>query len=195
MMNGSKPCRPSGGPQAPSPKRRWSRLRASCSPSPRPSPPGEGETFVRALKIRTSLVVVCVRYERQRSGACNGNVRIFQRRASALPLPAVEGSGEGERSKLQPQAHDDSWNCQISRSPAEPGVCQFGYENCCISFRFLREPSYLGSATFSARDASPVGGGFWLPGAGGNARRNSARSDRERANRRSSQRPPAKPEA
>ena len=86
MMNGSKPCGPSGGLQAPSPKRRRPRLRVSCSPSPQPSPPGEGETFARALVIRPSLVVVCLRNERQRSGDCNRNVRIFQRRASALPL-------------------------------------------------------------------------------------------------------------
>ena len=86
MMNGSRPCSPWGGPQAPSPKRRRPRLRVSCSPSPQPSPQGEGETFARALVTRPSLVVVCLRNERQRSGDCNRNVRIFQRRANALPL-------------------------------------------------------------------------------------------------------------
>src|SRR5713101_7494340 len=28
------------------------------------------------------------------------------------PSPGGEGWGEGERSKLQPHAHDDSWHCQ-----------------------------------------------------------------------------------
>jgi hypothetical protein len=86
MMNGSKPGDPSGGFQAPSPKRRRPKLRVSDSPSPRPSPPGEGETFARVLVIRPHLVVVCLRNERHTSGDCNRNVRILQRRASALPL-------------------------------------------------------------------------------------------------------------
>jgi hypothetical protein len=88
MMNGSKSCSASGGPQAPAPnpKRRRPGLRLPCSPSPRPSPRGEGETFARALVIRPSSVVVCVRDEGQRSGNCNSNVQIFKGRASALPL-------------------------------------------------------------------------------------------------------------
>jgi hypothetical protein len=51
--------------------------------------------------------------DNQRNGDCDRNVRTFQCRASALPLPGGEGWGEGERSKLQPQA--DSRNCQASR--------------------------------------------------------------------------------
>ena len=35
------------------------------------------------------------------------------------PSPRGEGWGEGERSKLQPQAHDDSRNCQTSRVPRQ----------------------------------------------------------------------------
>ena len=97
MMNGSKPCGPSGSFQAPSPKRRQPQLRVPCSPSPQPSPRGEGETFARALVIRPSLVVVRLRNERQKSGDCNRDVRIFQHRASALPLPEGEGWGEGEQ--------------------------------------------------------------------------------------------------
>ena len=84
---------------------------------PNPLPQGEGETFGRDL-VRSGLVVVCLRNKRQRSGDCNRNLRIFQHRAEALPLPEGEGWGEGERSKLQPQAHDDSRNCQTSRVPA-----------------------------------------------------------------------------
>ena len=38
MMNGLKPCSPSGGPHATSPKRRRPRLRVSRSPSAQPSP-------------------------------------------------------------------------------------------------------------------------------------------------------------
>jgi hypothetical protein len=86
MMSGSKPCDPSGGFQAPSPKRGRPRLRVSCSPSPQPSPQGEGETFARGLVIRPSLVVVCVGNKRQKSGDCNPNVRILQHRTDALPL-------------------------------------------------------------------------------------------------------------
>jgi hypothetical protein len=85
-MSGSKPRGPSGGFQAPSPKQRRPGLRVFCFPSPRPSPKGEVETFTRALVIRPSLVVMCLRNERQRSGDCNRNVRVFQHRASALPL-------------------------------------------------------------------------------------------------------------
>ena len=86
MMNRLKPFSSSGGSQASGSKRRRPRLRVSCSPSPHPSPQGEGETFARALVVRTGLVVVCLRNERQRSGDCNRNDRIFQHRASALPL-------------------------------------------------------------------------------------------------------------
>jgi len=74
--------------------RGWSLLR---SPSPQPSPRGEGETFVRALVIQPSLVVVCLRNDRQRSGDCNRNVRTFQRRASALPLLGERVGVRGNR--------------------------------------------------------------------------------------------------
>ena len=47
MMNGSKPCGPSGGLRAPSPGRRRSRLRVSCSPSPQLSLSGEYVFSVR----------------------------------------------------------------------------------------------------------------------------------------------------
>ena len=77
MMNGSKPCGPSGGFQAPSPKRRRPRLRVSCSPSPQPSPSGEGETFDSAWTIRPSSVVVCLADERQKSGDFNRSIPIF----------------------------------------------------------------------------------------------------------------------
>ena len=86
MMNGSNPYSLPDGPHAPSPKRRRPRLRVPRSPSPQPSPRGEGETFARALVILPSLVVVRLRNERDRSGDCNRDVRIFQHRTSALPL-------------------------------------------------------------------------------------------------------------
>ena len=99
-MNASKPCGPSGGPQAPSSKRRWPRLRVSYSPSPQPSPRGEGETFARALIIRPGLVVVCFGSESQRGGDCNRNVRIFYHRANALV-------GKGEAlAPLPPRCRD-----------------------------------------------------------------------------------------
>ena len=107
MMNGSMPYNSSGGPQAPGPKRRPPRLRVSCSPSPPPSPQGEGETFVRACIIRLSLVVVCLLNERQRSGGCNHNVRIFQHRANDLPLLGERVWVRGNEANANP-AHDES---------------------------------------------------------------------------------------
>jgi hypothetical protein len=85
-MNGSTPFSPSGSFQATRPKRRRRGLRVPCSPSPQPSPPGEGETFARALILRSSSVVVNLRNERRRSGDRSRKVRIFQYCANALPL-------------------------------------------------------------------------------------------------------------
>jgi len=62
MMNGSKPCVPSG----------------------------------------TSLVVVCLRNERQRSGNCNRNFRIFQRGANALPLLGERAGVRGNDANSNP---------------------------------------------------------------------------------------------
>ena len=103
-MNGSKPCSLSGSPQARSPRRRRPRLRVSCSPSPQASPQGEGETFPRALVTRASLVVVCLRNARQRSGDCNRNLRIFQHRASALPLLGERVGVRGNEANSSPVA-------------------------------------------------------------------------------------------
>ena len=103
MMNGSKRCSFSGDPQAPSPKRRRPRLHVSCSPSPQLSPQGEGETFARALIIRPSSVVVCLRNEGQRSGDCNGSVRIFQWRPSALPLLGERAGVRGNEAASNPR--------------------------------------------------------------------------------------------
>ena len=103
MMNASKPSGPSGGPQAPSPKRRRPGLRVPYSRSPQPSPPGEGEPFARALIIRPSLVVVGLRNDGQKSGDCNGNVRIFQRRASALPLLGERVGVRGNEANSNPK--------------------------------------------------------------------------------------------
>jgi hypothetical protein len=64
-----------------------SHTRAKLNGSaPRLCPRAEGETFARALVIRPSLVGVGFRNESQRSGDCNGNFRIFERRTAALPL-------------------------------------------------------------------------------------------------------------
>ena len=102
MMNGSRPYGSSDGLRAPSPKRKRPRLRVSCSPSPQPSPEGEGETFARALVIRSGLVVVRLRNERQRSGDCSRNVRIFQHRASALPLLGERVGVRGNEANSNP---------------------------------------------------------------------------------------------
>jgi len=103
MMNGSKPCGPSGGFQSPSPKRRRPTLRVPCFPSPQPSPRGEGETFARAFIIRPSLVVVCLRNDGQKNGDCNRNVRIFRRGASALPLLGERVGVRGNEANSNPR--------------------------------------------------------------------------------------------
>jgi hypothetical protein len=101
MMNCSKPCGPSGGFPAPSPKRRRSGLGVPCSPSPQPSPPGEGETFIHALAIRPSWVVVW--HRTPRSEDCNCNIRIFQHRASALPLLGERVGVRGKEANSNPR--------------------------------------------------------------------------------------------
>ena len=103
MMNGSKPCGPSGSFQAPSPKRGRPRLRVSCSPSPQPSPQGEGETHARALTIRPSLVVVCLRNDGEKGGDCNRNIRIFQHLPNALPLLGERVGVRGKEANSNPR--------------------------------------------------------------------------------------------
>ena len=39
---------------------------------------------------------------------------ITKAQANVSPSPGGEGWGEGERSKLQLEANDESWNCQTS---------------------------------------------------------------------------------
>jgi len=124
MMNSPKSGGPSGGPQAPSPTRRWPRLRVSRSPSPLPSPPGEGETFARDLTIRPSLLVVCLRNERQRSGGCNGNVRISQRGLSALPLLGERAGVRGNEANSNRKRTPISGTVKLYESLAEPGISQ-----------------------------------------------------------------------
>jgi hypothetical protein len=100
MMEGSKPCGLSGGRRGRRPKRRQPRLRARCSPSPHPSPP---ETFARDLVIRPSRVVVCLLNESQRSGDYCRNVRIFQCRASSLPLLGERAGVRGNEANSTPR--------------------------------------------------------------------------------------------
>jgi len=121
MMNGLKPCSPSGGPQVPSPKRRRPRLRVPCSPSPRPSPQGEGETFACALVIRQSLVVVRLRNERQRSGDCNLNVRIFQGGPSALPLLGERVGVRGNEANSNPRHTTIPGTVKLREPPGRAG--------------------------------------------------------------------------
>ena len=129
MMTGSKPCSSSNGPQAPSPKRRRPILRASCSPSPQPSPPGEGETFARALILRSGLVVVNLRNERRRSGDHSRNVRIFQYCPNALPLLGERAGVRGNEANFNPRRTTIAGLSNFASPSAEPGIFQFGYEN------------------------------------------------------------------
>ena len=119
MTNGSKLSSTPDGPQGPSPKRRWPGLRVSCSPSPQPSPRGEGETFAPALIIRSSSIVVCLRNERQKRGGLQPQRPNSPAGSQHSASPRGEGWGEGEGSDLQPEAHDDSRNCQTSRVPRQ----------------------------------------------------------------------------
>jgi hypothetical protein len=64
---------------------------------------GEGETFARALVRRPSLVFVRHRNERRRSGDCNCSIRIFQRRASALPLLGERVGVRGNEANSNPR--------------------------------------------------------------------------------------------
>jgi hypothetical protein len=121
MMNGSKPCSLSRSPQVPSPKRTRPGLRVSCAPSPQPSPPGEGEPFASALIIRSSLVEVCLRNERQRSGDCNRNVRILQRRANALPLLGERVGVRGNKSNSNPRRTTISGTVKLREPPGRAG--------------------------------------------------------------------------
>jgi hypothetical protein len=120
MMKASKPGGPSGGFPAPSPKRRQPRLRVPCSPSPQPSPKGEGETFAHALARRASSAVVCRRNEIKKSGDCNRNTRIFQRRSSALPLLGERAGVRGKEANSNPRCTTITGTAKLSESPEEP---------------------------------------------------------------------------
>ena len=132
MMNRSKPCSlrailrgrlQSGGGQD-----------FGCPVPPHPSPlpqgpQGEGETFVRALVIRSGSVVVCLRNERPRSADCNPNVRIFQRRARALPLLGDLGERVGVRenqANFDPRRTTIPGTVKLREPPGRAGVSQFG---------------------------------------------------------------------
>jgi len=130
MMNGPKPGCPSGGRRRPSPKRRRPGLRVSCSPSPQPSPQGEGETFARALRIRPSMVGVCLRNERQRRGDCKQNVRIFQYRANALPLLGERAGVRGNEANSKPKRTTTPGTVKRRESPGRYG---FSPERCLVA--------------------------------------------------------------
>jgi hypothetical protein len=128
MVNGSKPCGPSGGFRAQRPKRSRPGLRMSCSPSSQPSPRREGETFARALVIRQTLVVVCFPNERQRGGDCNHNFRIPQRRRSVLPLLWERAGVRGNEANSNSRHPTIPGTVKLRESHAQPGVSQFDYE-------------------------------------------------------------------
>jgi len=119
MMNGPKPCGPSDGFQAPNPTRTRPKLRVFVSRSPHPSPRGEGETFTRALLIRPSVVVVCLRNERPRGWDTNRKGPNFPAPCQCSPSPWGEGWGEEQRTKLQPSVRDYSRNLSNFASPRQ----------------------------------------------------------------------------
>src|SRR5688572_25991829 len=113
-MNGSRTSAPAGDSKTPRSMRTRRVVRVLPFPSPRPSPLGEGETFARALVIRPSLVDVRLRNERQRGGDWHCNVRIFQRRAGALPLLGERVGVRGnETNSNPPQACEGFRDCKL----------------------------------------------------------------------------------
>ena len=96
-------------------------IQCQCTPALSPRPPGEGETFARALVIRPSLVVVRLRNERQRSGDCNHNVRIFQRRASALPLLGERAGVRGNEANSNLRRTTIPGTVKLRESPGGAG--------------------------------------------------------------------------
>ena len=117
MMNGSKPCGPSGGFSVLSPKRRRLRLRVSCFPSAHPSPQRRGRN-IRPCFHNTSELGCRLPPKRwtKRRGLQPQRAN-FPGPCQRSPSPRGEGWGEGELSKLQPQANDDSRKRQTSRIP------------------------------------------------------------------------------
>ena len=123
MMNDSKPCSPSDDFHALRPKRRRRRLRASCSPSPQPLSLRERESARTVLEnsdVAVAFPLLCLSFRRHTATKLS---RVTKPRANVSPSPGREGWGEGwgegERSKLQPQAHDDSRNYQTSQIPRQ----------------------------------------------------------------------------
>jgi hypothetical protein len=146
MIKRSKPCGPVGSFQAPSQKWRRPRLRVSYSSSPLPSPPGppgRGRNIRPCFGSTTELGRRVPRKRKTKKRGLQPQRPSFPAPCERPPSPGGpggEGRGEGERSKLQRWAHDDSRNCQTRESPRqEPGVCQFDYEGPIVGgLRFYR---------------------------------------------------------
>ena len=102
MMIGSK----RGGPLAVFRRRVQSAGVQDCGcpvpPHPNPLPQGEGETFGRALVIRSGLVVVCLRNERRKRGLRPQRPNIPAPRQCS-PSPRGEGWGEGNEANSNPR--------------------------------------------------------------------------------------------
>ena len=120
MMNGSKPCsfaRRSGADS----KAEAAKTAGILFPLTPTLSPRRGRALAPRWKIPTLRLqppLLCLSFRRQTTTKLD---RITKARANVSPSPRGEGWGEGERSKLQPQAHDDSWNYQTSRVPGRAG--------------------------------------------------------------------------
>jgi hypothetical protein len=99
---------------------RGRRSAPSLQPLNTLSSPGQGESLARALIIRPSLVVVCLRNEGYRSGDCNRNGRILQRCASALPLLG-ERVGVGNEANSNPRRTTTPGTVKLRESPGRAG--------------------------------------------------------------------------
>src|SRR6185503_9089387 len=99
--------------------------RTKPSPSPRPLPRGEGEPAnalsrfgeCRLRSHAPKLGATAARPSPARPNALAHSA--LPDEPSGAPSPLGRGRGEGERSRLQPQTHDDSRNCQTSRVPRQ----------------------------------------------------------------------------
>jgi len=80
-----------------------------------------GRNIRPCLIIRPSLVVLCLRNERQRSGDCNRNVRLFQHRANALPLLGERVGLRGNEANSNPRRTTIPGTVKLREFPSRAG--------------------------------------------------------------------------
>jgi hypothetical protein len=81
-----------------------------------------GDPFPRALVILTSLVLVCLRNERQKSDDRNRNVRSFERRANALLFLGERVEVRGNEASSNPRRTTTPGTVKLRESSGGGGV-------------------------------------------------------------------------